>query len=116
MHSTVGHPLILDISHPSVILTGQPAFPIDLTELRMALRVDVNNEPPDIPDDILLSTRKFITDCWAREPGERPSFKEIVDRMMEMKFKVILNVYSSKLVGFVTKIEEWEAHQMSSML
>jgi hypothetical protein len=48
------------------LLTGKPAFPIDLTELGVTLKVSVNDERPDIPDDILPSTRRLITDFRAR--------------------------------------------------
>jgi serine/threonine protein kinase len=92
------------------LLTGQPAFPNELTVLQIAFMVAVKHELPDIPEFILPSTRELITECWAEEPGDRPSFDEIVDRLKEMKFKVMPNVNSSKLSAFDKEIEEWESH------
>jgi hypothetical protein len=64
---------------------------------------------PVIPDFVLPSARDLITDCWVQEPDERPSFEEIVDRLVNMKFKLIRNVNSPKIMAFVKEIDEWEA-------
>jgi hypothetical protein len=53
-------------------------------------------------------SRELIKDCWATEPDDRPSFQEIVDRLIEMKLKVMWNVNSSKLLMFLKEIEKWE--------
>jgi serine/threonine protein kinase len=90
------------------LLFGQPGFSKELTRLELARKVFIDEERPLIPDFILPSTRKLITDCWAQEPGERPSFEEIIDRLSEMKFKVMPNVNSAKLRAFVKEIEECE--------
>jgi serine/threonine protein kinase len=95
-------------------LTEQPAFPSEIQEIQIAYSVIARNERPIIPDDILPSTRDLITDCWAIEPTDRPSFDEIVNWMEQIKFKIIPNAYLSKLTAFVSKIEEWEAHNLSN--
>jgi hypothetical protein len=69
----------------------------------------VKHALPDIPKFVLPSARELITECWAKEPGDRPSFDEIVDWLKEIKFKVMPNVNSSKLSAFVKQIEGWEA-------
>jgi hypothetical protein len=69
----------------------------------------VNPKLPDIPKSALASARQLITECWAEKPGDRPSFDEIVDRLKEMKFKVMQNVNSLKISGFVKEIEGWES-------
>jgi serine/threonine protein kinase len=91
------------------LLTGQPVFPKDLTKIQIAFMVAVKHELPDIPKFLLPSARELIMDCWAEEPGDRPPFDEIVDRLKEMKFKVMRNVNSAKLWAFVEEIEGWEA-------
>jgi hypothetical protein len=63
---------------------------------------------PDIPTFVLPSARELITDCWAEDPADRPSFEEIVDRLKQMKFKVMPNVNSLKLAAFVEAIERQE--------
>jgi serine/threonine protein kinase len=89
------------------LLTGEPAFPIDLTHHQVVFKV-VNDERPEIPEWVLPSIRKLITDCWAKDPRERPSFKEIVSQLEELKFKVTYDVNSLKLKKFVNEIEELE--------
>jgi serine/threonine-protein kinase len=91
------------------LLTGQPVFPKELTLNETMLRVALKYEMPDIPKFVLPSGRELITDCWGKEPFDRLSFDEIVDRLKEMKFKVIPNVNSSKLSAFVEAIEGWES-------
>jgi serine/threonine protein kinase len=79
------------------LLTGQPVFSKELTPIQIAFKVSVKHELPDIPKFVLPSIRELITECWSEEPGNRPSFDEIVDRLKEMKFKVMRNVNSLKL-------------------
>jgi serine/threonine protein kinase len=92
------------------LLTGQPVFSKELTRNEIMFLVAVKHKLPDIPKFVLPSARKLITDCWAEEPGDRPFFDEIVDRLKEMKFKVMPNVNSWKISEFVKEIEEWESH------
>jgi serine/threonine protein kinase len=90
------------------ILVGQPAFPKELNVHQMAYKLVITDERPVIPKSVPPSTQKLITDCWANEPGDRPSFAEIVERLEELKFKVMPNVNSQKLRAFVKKVEEFE--------
>jgi hypothetical protein len=73
-------------------------------------KVALKRARPDIPKFVLPSARELITDCLSEEPGDRPSFDEIVDCLKEMKFRVMPNVNSSKISSFVKEIEEWESH------
>jgi hypothetical protein len=63
---------------------------------------------PEIPDSVLPGPRALIENCWAADPDDRPTFEEIVDRLAEMKFTVMANVNSAKIMEFVRKIEEQE--------
>jgi serine/threonine protein kinase len=65
------------------LLTSQSVFSKELTLNEIASKVAVKHELPDIPEFLLSSARELITDCWAKEPGGRPSFDEIVDRLKE---------------------------------
>jgi serine/threonine protein kinase len=91
------------------LLVGQPAFGKELEKEWIVGRVCLKNVRPEIPKFVLPSARELITDCWGIDPGYRPSFEEIVDRLVEMKFKLIPKVNSAKLAEFVKKIEEWES-------
>jgi serine/threonine-protein kinase len=91
------------------LLTGQLIFPKELTLIQITFIIIVEHELTDISKFVLSSARDLITDCWAKEPGDRLSFEEIVERLKKMKFKVIPNVNSRKLSAFDEAIEEWEA-------
>jgi serine/threonine protein kinase len=66
------------------LLTGQSALPDDLTQHGISVRVVINDKRPEIPEFVLPDAQKLITDCWAIEPDDRPSFEEIVDRVEEI--------------------------------
>jgi TPR repeat protein len=87
------------------LLTGQSAFPRTLGQWQIEFRVVVTNERPEIPESVLPSARDLIADCWAVDPDDRPPFAEIVDRLVEMNFRVMENVNSVKLAAFVEAIE-----------
>jgi hypothetical protein len=63
---------------------------------------------PTIPQFVLPASRELITDCWDKDPGHRLSFDETVERLKEMKFKLIPGVNSSKISDFVKRIEHFE--------
>jgi serine/threonine protein kinase len=95
------------------LLTGQPVFSKELTLNEIICKVAIKHELPDIPKSVVPSARELITECWAEKPHHRISFDDIVDRLKEMKFKVMPNVNSSKLSAFVTKIEGLESHNLA---
>jgi serine/threonine protein kinase len=97
------------------ILAGKPPFSKKLTRYQIIHQIDIKNERPVIPECVLPSAQNLIMDCWAKEPGERPSFEEIVDRLTKMKFKVMPNVNSHKILAFVKKkeTEELEVHNVT---
>jgi serine/threonine protein kinase len=70
------------------LLTGLRVFPEDLLRRAIANLV-INDELPTIPDSVLPSARELIEDCWAADPDDRPGFEETVDRLAEMKLKVL---------------------------
>jgi aurora kinase len=90
------------------LLVGQPAFPKELDQRQIAYRLIITDKWPTIPEFVLPSARELINDCWAKEPGDRLSFEEIVDRLTEIKFKVIPGVNPSKIANFVKRIKELE--------
>jgi hypothetical protein len=57
---------------------------------------------------VLPAVRELICDCWAQDPDDRLSFRGIVDRLEEMKFKLTPGVNSAKVAAFVQKIMDWE--------
>jgi serine/threonine protein kinase len=90
------------------LLVGKPAFSTELSFYQIAQILAVKDERPVIPDFVLPTARQLITDCWAEEPGDRPSFEGIAENLKEMKFKLTAKVNSLKFLEFMTKIEDWE--------
>jgi aurora kinase len=90
------------------LLVGQSAFPKELDQRQIAYRLIMTDKWPTIPEFVLPSARELINDCWSKELGDRLSFEEIVDRLTEIKFKVIPGVNSSKIWNFVKNIKELE--------
>jgi TPR repeat protein/serine/threonine protein kinase len=95
------------------LLAGRPAFAEDLPLQKVAYAVAIVDVRPEIPDFVCPASRELITDCWEKEPDNRPSFGEIADRLAEMEFKVIGDVNSVKVGEFVKKIEAWEKSRAS---
>jgi serine/threonine protein kinase len=90
------------------IITGLPAIPKEFQMSQAAKWLILKRMRPDIPNFVLPSVRELICDCWANDPGERPSFEEILDRLRRMRFKVTRNVKSMKISEFVQSILKWE--------
>jgi TPR repeat protein len=90
------------------ILIGRPVFPERLDPLQITFMVAIEGAQPEIPDSVRPPARALIEDCWEADPGDRPTFEEIVGRLEEMQFKVTADVNSAKVVKFVRRIEEWE--------
>jgi hypothetical protein len=68
----------------------------------------VKDKRPLIHEFVIPDAPKFITACWESEREERPSFAEIVEWLVDMRFKVMANVNSMKISASVKRIEESE--------
>jgi hypothetical protein len=79
-----------------------------LNRLQIARMVAIEGARPKIPNSVLARARALIEHCWADGPDDRPTFKEIVDRLAEMQFKVTADGNSVNVAEFVKKIEDWE--------
>jgi serine/threonine protein kinase len=88
------------------LLSGKPVFEKDRSKENIAAAVFVNDERPEIPEFVIPAAQKLITECWAIDPDDRPSFEDIVCRLAEMEYKLMANVNSRKLAQFVRNFEE----------
>jgi serine/threonine protein kinase len=86
------------------LVVGSPAFSKNLSQITVVKLLVVDNVRPDIPESVLPSTKSLICKCWKRNPCHRPSFKQILDWLTAIKFKLTPNVNSSKLSRFVKTI------------
>jgi hypothetical protein len=89
--------------------TGARAFPDTLKPVAIAKTVVIDERRPAIPEWLAPGVSALITDCWADNPDDRPSFDEIVERLQDMDFKVAGGVNSVKVACFVADLRALEA-------
>jgi hypothetical protein len=86
------------------LLANRPSFPPSLSRQQIACLVTLAEIRPAIPDSVLPEVRALIEDCWASDHECRPTFHDLVDRLVDMDFKVTANVNSVKIGEFVQRI------------
>jgi hypothetical protein len=94
------------------LLSGQLAFSEELTQSQIAFIFGTTEVRPSIPEFVISSIQVLITDCWAQEPSDRSTFETIVERLAEIRFKLISNVNSTKLSTFIKMIDEWKTRNV----
>jgi serine/threonine protein kinase len=90
------------------LVAREPAFPKHLNRLTIAKLLIIDDKRPTIPAFVLPAVKKLICQCWKRKRSRRPTFNEILNQLEEMKFKLTINVNSSKLSEFVKSIKDRE--------
>jgi serine/threonine protein kinase len=90
------------------LVVGRRAFPDELKCHQICKLIAVDNVRPDIPDWVSPDVKALITDCWQQDPGDRPPFDEILERLTKLEFKVRPDVNSSKLSEFVQRMTKRE--------
>jgi hypothetical protein len=86
----------------------EPAFPKHWNQLAIAKLLIIDDKRPTIPTFVLPVVKKLICQCWKRKLSRRPTFNQILNQLEEMKFKLTINVNSSKLSEFVKSVKDWE--------
>lgn len=56
---------------------------IGLEPAQIITRVLLNNERPALPESMDPALKTLIEDCWATDPDDRPTFREIIRRMRD---------------------------------
>jgi serine/threonine protein kinase len=90
------------------LIVGKPVFPKSMGFREIMGKLILRKYRPEIPKWVLPVTAELIRDCLALNHRERLCFRGILDRLEEMRFKLIRRVNSSKLTDFVKEIKEWE--------
>jgi serine/threonine protein kinase len=75
----------------SEILVGRPIFSAKLSEAQIMFKV-CSNVRADLPVCISHDVKSLITRCWSANPGERPSFSEILAELKRIRFKILPGV------------------------
>jgi hypothetical protein len=76
-----------------------------MTPSEVAGAMVLENFNPDIPENLWPETRELISDCLAMDFDYNPSFGEIFARLEAMRFKLMPDVNSSKVMAFVNEIQ-----------
>jgi serine/threonine protein kinase len=67
------------------VIGGREPFGDVTNAAPIAIRVAAGHRP-DLHSGIPKPFRRLISDCWAQNPGDRPSFDEIIDRLRSDDF------------------------------
>jgi serine/threonine protein kinase len=66
---------------------------------------------PEIPESVIPFTRRLIEKCWCETARERPSFKEILESLKEVKFEIVSGVDCELIERFVTEVEKQQENE-----
>jgi len=72
------------------MLTGQEPFAEHDSYQSFVDAICKQRERPPLPADMHVSVSKLLTDCWAHEPDQRPSFTSIIQRLADSLVSVSL--------------------------
>jgi serine/threonine protein kinase len=92
------------------LVVGRRVFPEEFGTWRILKLLVLDNFRPEIPAFVAPAVNDLITECWAQDPSDRPTFDNIFERLEEMQFKVRPDVDSSKLSAFVKRMVKLEAN------
>jgi serine/threonine protein kinase len=90
------------------IIFGNPVFPRSMTPNEVAWVVVITSWDVEIPNCILPETAELIRACLAVSYLEWLCFSGTIDRLEQMRFKLIQRVNSSKLPPFIKEMTLWE--------
>jgi serine/threonine protein kinase len=91
------------------LVTGRPVFDPDLWPEQVMGKV-LNNVRPDFPEDMSEDIKTLIQRCWAGNPSDRLPFDHILGALQRIRFKILPDVDSDIVKGFLAEIRE-EAKQ-----
>jgi serine/threonine protein kinase len=89
------------------ILTEQNVFPDNPPPVQIMNRL-LNNNFPEIPDAIGDAMKSLITNCWRRNPSERPKFSEIFGQLEQLNFMISPGVDVDLVRKSVQEVIDWE--------
>ena len=77
----------------------------------------VSRKRERIPDSVTPFAKELIEECWAQEPEDRPSFKDICSLLKKKLIKLVPDPEFDRLVDFVNKIwslsfDKWKSQKV----
>jgi serine/threonine protein kinase len=95
------------------IVAGEPAFALSRFPLPVLKKV-TTGQMPAVPDKCGDFFQKLIRECWSLDPANRPTFKDILERLDEKGFDVLPGADVSVVREYVTAVREWEGEVSGS--
>jgi serine/threonine protein kinase len=89
------------------ILVGSAVFQLSEARFPIMRRI-LTGDMPEIPARCGPFMQNLIPRCWSLNPGDRPSFEEILDEFRLWDFAIIPDADSDKLRSFAWGITAWE--------
>uniref|UniRef100_A0AC34G3X3 Protein kinase domain-containing protein n=1 Tax=Panagrolaimus sp. ES5 TaxID=591445 RepID=A0AC34G3X3_9BILA len=78
-----------------VYADGAEPYP-GLTNIQTRAKIVVQNYRMDMPKDTPSAVTALVTECWAKEPGDRPAFSKILD-VLSNEFKIGKTTLETKM-------------------
>jgi hypothetical protein len=95
------------------ILVGRPVFTSDDPDFTIMNRV-VQGKMPVIPDRVGTVMQSLITRCWSMNPEERPSFSDIIIKLIPSVSVFVPDASFSVIFEYVMSIQGWAIGQFNS--
>jgi serine/threonine protein kinase len=90
------------------LIVSPSFFPKDKNAYRAGVAMIQVDWCPDIPNTVIPVTDALIRDCLARDDRHRSSFKNGLQPVEAIEFKLMADVNSVEIESFVTAIENQE--------
>ena len=88
------------------IMTSEIPFK-DINNYFILMKKLLDNEKPEIKDDIPESYRNLINSCWSQNANERPSFDDIVSNLKNDKSFITETMNETEFLDYVDLIDSY---------
>jgi hypothetical protein len=94
------------------ILTEQPVFEPSCRVFDVIGR-HRNGTMPPLPEAYPAFVGELLSQCWLKNPADRPSFSDIFALIESRQFKVLAGTDDAAVFAYVFAVLGWEAHHRS---
>lgn len=94
--------------------TGHLPYDGKKNPIQIAMLI-TSGDRPDIPSDVPYFWAKLISDCWEQDPNDRPTFEEIVYRMLVTN-TIMLGVHLGEYKQYQKKFLQYLPPQLLASL
>jgi hypothetical protein len=94
------------------ILTGSPVFPRNELPFPV-MRKLFSGDLPKLPESHGPMMQILIDRCWNRDPGDRPSFDEILNEFQTHPEQIVPGANPSSISEYIREVLCWESQNPS---